>query len=214
MNLRTCLLLFFAVTNALGVEVDGEAFLKSLNGSKALRGKATDYELSGASYRTYHPEVSPSPDGGLFVSVRIDHMRGFLASDDHASLEITVSPDGAIVAAQSSIALQGLTISSDLIKGTASASNTLSYPGVDRAVKIGTDLVADLSSKMLREKIVEPGRVTFPAAIRHNYNLLFQALKKAQDTVRPADAPKPVTAPEVKPFQQTPTPPVPAQPKK
>jgi hypothetical protein len=186
MNLRTCLLLLFAVTNAIGVEVDGEAFLKSLNGSKALRGKATDYELSGASY---------------------------LASDDHASLELTISPDGAIVAAQSSIALQGLTISSDLIKGTASASNTLSYPGVDRAVKIGTDLVADLSSKMLREKIVEPGRVTFPAAIRHNYNLLFQSLKKAQATVRPADAPKPVTAPEVKPFQQTPTP-VPAQPKK
>jgi hypothetical protein len=160
-----------------------------------------EYELSGASYRTYQPEVSPSPDGGLFVSLRIDHMRGFLASDDHASLEVTISPDGAIVAAQSSIALQGITISSDLIKGTAAASTNVAAPYVDRAVKIGTDLVADLSSKLLREKIVEPGRVSFPAAIRHNYNLLFQSVKKAEATVRPADAPKPVAAPEVKPFQ-------------
>lgn len=202
MKLRACLTsLLLAATTTMAVEIDAETFLKSLDGAKVLKGRAMEYELSGASYRTYQPEVSPSPDGGLFASIRIDHMRGFLASDDHASLEITISPDGAIVAAQSSIALQGITISSDLIKGTAAASTNVAAPYVDRAVKIGTDLVADLSSKLLREKIVEPGRVSFPAVIRHNYNLLFQAVKKAQATVRPADAPKPVAAPEVKPFQ-------------
>ncbi len=202
MKLRACLTsLLLAATTTMAVEIDAETFLKSLDGAKVLKGRAMEYELSGASYRTYQPEVSPSPDGGLFASIRIDHMRGFLASDDHASLEITISPDGAIVAAQSSIALQGITISSDLIKGTAAASTNVAAPYVDRAVKIGTDLVADLSSKLLREKIVEPGRVSFPAVIRHNYNLLFQAVKKAEVTVRPADAPKPVAAPEVKPFQ-------------
>ena len=199
MKLRACLAsLLLAASTMMAVEIDAETFLKSLDGAKVLKGRAMEYELSGASYRTYQPEVSPSPDGGLFVSLRIDHMRGFLASDDHASLEVTISPDGAIVAAQSSIALQGITISSDLIKGTAAASTTVTTPYVDRAVKIGTDLVADLSSKLLREKIVEPGRVSFPAAIRHNYNLLFQSVKKAEVT---ADAPKPVAAPEVKPFQ-------------
>ncbi len=202
MKLRACLTsLLLAASTTMAVEIDAETFLKSLDGAKVLKGRAMEYELSGASYRTYQPEVSPSPDGGLFVSLRIDHMRGFLASNDHASLEVTISPDGAIVAAQSSIALQGITISSDLIKGTAAASTNVAAPYVDRAVKIGTDLVADLSSKLLREKIVEPGRVSFPAAIRHNYNLLFQSVKKAEATVRPADAPKPVAAPEVKPFQ-------------
>lgn len=201
MKLRACLAsLLLAASTMMAVEIDAETFLKSLDGAKVLKGRAMEYELSGASYRTYQPEVSPSPDGGLFVSLRIDHMRGFLASDDHASLEVTISPDGAIVAAQSSIALQGITISSDLIKGTAAASTNVAAPYVDRAVKIGTDLVADLSSKLLREKIVEPGRVSFPAAIRHNYNLLFQSVKKAEVTVRPADALKPVAAPEVKPF--------------
>jgi len=59
--------------------------------------------------------------------------------------------------------------------------------GVDRAVKIGTDLVADLPSKMLQEKIVEAGRVSYPAVLRHNYNLLFQAVR--------VEAPKPPAPP-------------------
>lgn len=159
------------------VEVDVEAFGLSLGGWLARKGKAAEYEISEAGYRTYQPEVSPSPDGGIFVSVRIDHRRGFFASDDHASLELSFSPEGDLVSAQSSLALQGRTISSELIKGGASASTSVAAPQIERAVKVGTDLVADLSSKLLREKIVEPGRVSFPAAIRHNYNLLYKAVK-------------------------------------
>ncbi len=160
------------------VVVDVEAFGESLGGWLARKGKAAEYEISEAGYRTYQPEVSPSPDGGIFISVRIDHRRGFFASDDHASLELSFAPDGDLVSAQSSLALQGRTISSELIKGGASATTSVAAPQIERAVKVGTDLVADLSSKLLREKIVEPGRVSFPAAIRHNYNLLYKAVKQ------------------------------------
>jgi hypothetical protein len=168
-------------------------------------------------------------------------MRGLLASDDHASLEMSFSADGNLVTAQSSIALQGHTITSELIRGGAAATNTVSAPYVDRAVKIGSDLVADLSSKLLREKIVEPGRVTYPAAIRHNYNLLYQAVTKKQiapepaadakpdangkpaEAAKPTPAPeapaKPIPPPEIKPYQPTtapitPLPPAGATPKK
>lgn len=164
------------------VVVDVDTFGQSLGGWMARKGKAAEYEISEAGYRTYQPEVSPSPDGGIFVSVRIDHRRGFFASDDHASLELSFAPDGTLVSAQSSLALQGRTISSELIKGGASASTSVAAPQIDRAVKVGTDLVADLTSKLLREKIVEPGRVSFPAAIRHNYNLLYKAVKYRSDS--------------------------------
>lgn len=131
--------------------------------------------LSGTSYRTYKPEVTPTPDGGLFVSLRIDNVRGWLASDDHAVLEITVGAKGNIESAQSTIAIQGRSITSDLIRGSTDAGQKL--VGVDHAVKIGTDLVADLTAKMLLEKFVEPGRVSYPAVLRHNYNLLYQAIR-------------------------------------
>lgn len=178
----TLLLAFsFATLSFGGVEVDVEQFGKNLGGWTKRGNQAAEYPLSGSVYRTYKPEVSPTPEGGLFVSIRIDHVRGWLASDDHAILEITVDGKGNIVAAQSNIAIQGRSIASDMIVGGNEAGKRL-Y-GTDRAVQIGTDLVADLSAKLLREKIVEAGRVSFPAVLRHNYNMLFQSVAVKQAPV-------------------------------
>ncbi|MFT3989989.1 MAG: hypothetical protein QM680_01135 [Luteolibacter sp.] len=154
--------------------IDTDAFGKSLGGWKK-GGSTVDYPHSGSTYRTFKPEVSPTPDGGLFVSLRIDNVRGWLANNDYAVLEITVSPKGNIASAQSSIAIQGRSISSDVIRGGTTAGQKMT--GVDHAVQIGTDLVADLTSKLLQEKIVEAGRVSFPSVVRHNYNLLYQAIR-------------------------------------
>ena len=201
MKISFLLLALLTTTTFAAVEIDMEKFGESLGGWKARKGRAAEYEISEAIYRTYQPESSPSPDGGIFVSIRIDHVRGFMASDDHASLELSFAADGTLVTAQSSLALQGRTISSELIKGGASASTSVAAPYVDRAVKIGTDLVADLSSKLLREKIVEPGRVSFPAAIRHNYNLLFQAVRAKPEEPKMTDAKSPEALPEKQPEQ-------------
>ncbi len=192
------LLIAFASAVSLPAEVaiDDSALGNSLGGWSKRNKQAAEYPLSGATYRTYKPEVSPTPDGGIFISLRIDHVRGWLSSDDHAVLEITVNPKGQIVAAQSSIAIQGRSISSDLILGGTDAGQKL--VGTERAVQIGTDLVANLSAKLLREKIVEAGRVSFPAVLRHNYNLLFQAIRAEgpPPVAIPADPPQPESQPK------------------
>ncbi|MFT4176950.1 MAG: hypothetical protein QM627_09870 [Luteolibacter sp.] len=158
--------------------IDFDGFGKSLGGWKK-GGNTVDYPHSGSTYRTFRPEVSPTPDGGIFVSVRIDNVRGWFSNNDYAVLEITVSPKGNIASAQSSIAIQGRSISSDVIRGGTAAGQKMT--GVDHAVQIGTDLVADLTSKLLQEKIVEAGRVSFPSVVRHNYNLLYQAIRTANE---------------------------------
>jgi len=195
---------------AAEIKLDEEAYGKSLGGWNKLEGKAVEYKLSGSDYRTYKPEITPTPEGGIFISVRIDHVRGWLSSDDHAMLEITVSPYGVITSAKSSIAIQGRSITSDVILGTTAAGKEVT--GADRAVQIGADLVADLSAKLLREKIVEAGRVSFPSALRHNYNLIYQALRLHGAPVQPLvpvlppnaakEAPKPSPTPE-KPATET-----------
>lgn len=200
------LLLLFQFPAAAEVVVDVDSFGEGLGGWKARKGQAAEYQISDASYRTYRPEISPSPDGGIYVSVRIDHRRGFFASDDHASLELSFSGDGTLVSAQSSLALQGRTITSELIKGGSSAATNVAAPSIDRAVKVGSDLVADLSAKILREKIIEPGRVSFPAAIRHNYNLLYLAVKPK---AMPAGQPTASTVATSAPSQPAAVPPVP-----
>ncbi len=157
------------------VVIDEDTFGRSLGGWAKRDKGAAEYPLSGSVYRTYKPEISPTPDGGIFVSVRIDNVRGWLSTDDHAVLEITVSPKGAISSAQSSIAIQGKSIKSEMILGGNEGGKAIF--STEGAVRIGTDLVADLSAKLLRENIVEAGRVSFPAALRHNYNRLFQAIR-------------------------------------
>jgi hypothetical protein len=213
-------LLFALATAPLGasVVVDAEAFGQCLGGWKARGAKAAEYKISDSGYRTWKPEVSPTPDGGIFVSVRIDHRRGLLASDDHANLELTFGPDGTLQSAQSSLALQGRRITSDLIRGSADLGGKAArgvVPGADRAVKIGADLVADLTEKLLREKIVEPGRVTYPAAIRHNFNHLYKAVRfEAEQPVElPADRPDPAPPlPDLEPGPADPKPKAPPAP--
>jgi hypothetical protein len=195
-----------AVLHSFGeVKVDEEAFGKSLGGW-VKRDKATaEYPLSGATYRTYKPETSTTPEGGIFVSVRIDHVRGWLSSDDHAVLEITVSPQGKITSAQSSIAIQGKSITSDVILSGNQAGKALLAP--EAAVQVGTDLIANLSEKLLREKIVEAGRVSFPAVLRHNYNKLFHAIRVEAATPAPTPEPPKTEPIAPEPPKATPTPP-------
>ena len=159
----------FAVTT-----VDLDDFAKSLGGWKKKE-RYIDYALSGADYRTYKPEISPTPDGGIYVSIRIDHRRGWLSNNDHATLDVTVSAKGIIESAQSTIAIQGQSIASDVIVGTSQAGNQILTP--DRAVQIGTDLISNLTAKLLLQNIVEAGRVSFPSVLRHNYNRLFQSIR-------------------------------------
>lgn len=176
------------------VSVDEAKLGNSLGGWDGRGKKAAEYPLSGATYRTYRPEVTPTPDGGIFISLRIDHVRGWLSSNDHAVLEITVDKAGKVASAQSSIAIQGKSVTSDLIRGGTDGGNEAL--GVDRAVEIGTNLIADISEKMLREKIVEAGRVSYPAVLRHNYNLLYQAIR-VEKVIPKAVAANPLDAPPV-----------------
>lgn len=175
--------LLFAPASFAGVDIDVDALGESLGGWKGKK-TTVDYALSGANYRTYKPEITPTPDGGIFVSLRIDHRRGWLANDDHAVLEVSFDANGSVNSAQSNLAIQGQTIASDLVRSTAAAGGKVT--GAESAVKVGAELVADLSAKLLREKIVEAGRVNFPAVLRHNYNLLYQSVRIQSKQVFPA----------------------------
>jgi hypothetical protein len=211
LRLLSLAILAFPFTAAAGVSIDVAAFGTSLGGWTKRGKQVAEYPLSGATYRTYKPEVTLTPDGGLFASLRIDHVRGWLSSNDHAVLEITIAPNGNIESAQSTIAIQGRSITTDLIRSGNEAGKKL--VGMDRAVQIGTDLVADLTAKMLQEKIVEAGRVSYPSVLRHNYNLLFQAIRTdaaaapAESGTPPPTAPAPEGSPAANPAKPEPTPP-------
>lgn len=181
------------------VSVDQDSLGKNLGGWDVKRGKAAEYELSGSKYRTYKPEITPTPEGGIFVSVRIDYVRGMFASNDFATLEMTFGPNGSLTSTQSSIAIQGKKITSDVMRGAVKLGDN--QGAVGSAVKMGGDLVANLTEKLSRENLVEAGRVTFPAAVRHNFNHVFQSVSYTPPVQAPMlpekESAKPGAAPEV-----------------
>ncbi len=186
MSLRpiALLLLIFSVAHA-GVEVDIEKFGTSLGGWNKEKNKAAEYKFSEVDYRTYKPEVTSAPDGGVFISVRVDHLRGIFSSDDHASLEMSFAPDGTLLSSQAAISIQARRISSDMFRSggssAAKAAGELVGGTAEKAAKLSSNVFASLAGKLLRENVTEPGRIAYPAALRHNYNLLYQCVKFVKD---------------------------------
>lgn len=184
--LAGCLLAWAPCALAGPVVVDEQAYGQSLGGWDGKKERMAEYEMAGNRYRSYRPDVTPTPDGGAFISVRIDHVRGFFASDDHASLEMTIDGEGRLVSTKSSISIQGKRVTSDLIAGgIRGAGKASAISPTQSVVSLGTDLVANLTEKLSRETKVEPGRVVFPAVVRHNLNLLYQAVHKLPDPPAP-----------------------------
>lgn len=211
MNLRTiAFLLLIASTARAGVEVDMEALGKSLGGWKKEKGKAAEYKFSESEYRSYKPEISRSPDGGIFISMRVDHIRGMFSSDDHASLEMSFSPDGALLSAQAYISIQERRISSEMFRSggrsAAGAAGQVVGGAAVQAAKVGGEVFASLAGKLLRENVTEPGRVAFPAALRHNYNLLYPCVHVVKDPLKalPVEEEGVVTTAPVKPAEPAP----------
>lgn len=185
MRLPSVLLFLLTAAAHAGVEVDLEKFGTSIGGWKKEGGKAAEYKFSESDYRTYKPEITQAPDGGIFISMRVDHVRGMFSADDHASLEMNFGPDGEMLSAQAYISIQNRRISSDMFrsagKSAASAAGQVVNGIAEKAAKLGSDVFASLASKVLRENVTEPGRVSFPAALRHNFNMLYPCVHVVKD---------------------------------
>lgn len=173
------ILLIIALTHAafaeLHVTIDIETFGKELGGWKARKGKAVDYIMSESKYRTYRPIITETPEGGHYISIRIDDRRGKFSSDDHALLQVTIDQAGKLLSVQSSVHSQGKSVKSDLI--TTTGKKAAAVLSKDPIMNAGMSLVQDLTSKLSSQTKAEPGRVIFPAVIIHNYNKLFKAIK-------------------------------------
>ena len=155
--------------------LDIEEFGESLGGWEARDGKAVDYSHSEIAYRSYKPVVTGTPGGGIYISLRVDYLRGSFSKNDHALLQVTLGPGGELVSLESSIHSQGKSVNSDVILTTGeSAAKMLAK---DPILNAGLKLMKDLTGKMSGKSSSEPGRVLYPAVIMHNFNKLMAAVR-------------------------------------
>lgn len=188
--MKTILMILLTLASASAqVLIDVEAFGKGLGNWNAKGKKAVDYSMSDADYRTFRPVITETPNGGKFISLRIDNRRGFLSSDDHALLQVTLDGKGQLLSLESSIHVQGKSVKSDVVLTTGKEAAAIL--GDNATLNAGLKLAKDLTAKLAGEAKVEAGRVVFPAVIVHNYNLLMKCVEVTEipkaEVVKEAD---------------------------
>ena len=158
----------------LAVTIDLEGFANRLTNGAGWNGQrgSAEYVSAGSNYRTYPPTVSPRGDGGIFVSTKLDHIRGNLP-DDHCIVEINFGPDGKIIDAKSSVTISGIIGIGDKTFDTGFiAAVAAQNPVAALALVIAQKLVSIIGAAA-----DSGGRQNFPAIIQHNMNQLGASVK-------------------------------------
>ncbi len=92
------------LTSAFGLGVDIESLGQSLNGWK--KNRTAVYTIDNQTYRTHQPTVTTNLDGGIFVSMRVDHLSS-IRPDAVCYLELTFTPSGYVGSSQIRLTMNG-----------------------------------------------------------------------------------------------------------
>lgn len=125
-------------------------------------GKAFKFKSQDSNYRLYRPNTNPTPDGGVLLFAKVDHIRGGGAKDDHAVVNMTFDQNGKLVAGNADFEIQGHdNILADFSEAISAASDL--NPKAEVAAVLTNVTGAVLNSI---EKLNETGgRLVFPSVV-------------------------------------------------
>ena len=175
---------------AQAVELDVESLGQKLGGWDPKRHTAS-YMIADTSYRTHKPTVTPTVDGGIFVTTKIGQTRG---RHGLCHLEMTFDRSGNVIAAQVKVKIGKLTYDTKIVELDRNARDEAEAAGrkiSNPTAQIATDLFGRLDEEILKwqnartAKAVErrdligriagtggDGNSNLSGAVRHNFNLI------------------------------------------
>ena len=179
------------------VTFDTETFGQTLNGWR--KNSTASYSIDSHSYLTYKPTVTPSPEGGIFISTRVEH-RPTLGKKTTSYIGLSYSEDGTLITAQIRIMAGDKQINSGLIQRQALAPAPLqgeppamnSEPWNTPTRVLVQDLFKSLDTEFAKvaKQDLEGKKDVFSrvfgkgyqsadlaAAIRHNLNLVMRCTR-------------------------------------
>ncbi|MDF0665813.1 MAG: PLAT/LH2 domain-containing protein [Nitrospira sp.] len=150
---------------------------EELGGWDDQSGRAAQYQDAGSDYRTYKPSVSNTPEGGLLVSTKIDHIRGGdwvgLGQDDHCLLTVKFDSEGEIVDASATMKFADIPrFDPVLVEKAVVAAGQAKYAA---AAKVAAE-VANSLAKFITNITDHGGRLNFPAVVQRNINIMWKCV--------------------------------------
>ncbi len=178
-----------SLCQVFGLGIDIESLGQSLNGWSAKR--TASYTIDSQNYRTHVPTVTENLDGGIFISMRVEHVSA-LRPDAVAYLELTFAPNGYVGASQIRLTVNGQTYNTGQVLRPEEALSIGDDIGSPDWRSAHTKLVLELFNKLDAEFAKDKGEEKKPkrdlwgrfkgskvdqadisAALRHNLNLLL-----------------------------------------
>lgn len=175
--------------SAFGLEIDIESLGQHLNGWS--KNRTASYTIDSQTYRTHVPTVTRNLDGGMFVSMRVEHLSA-VRPDATGYIELTFTPSGYVGAAQIRLTMNGMKFDTGQVlreeERVPAEGEVGSADWRSSHMKMVLDLFSRLDSEFAKgEDKVEKGKRDLwgrfngsklsesdvSAALRHNLNLLL-----------------------------------------
>lgn len=154
---------------------------EELGGWDDKDGKAAQYADAGSNYRTYKPSVSSTPGGGLFVSTKINHIRGW-DQDDYCVLTVTLDSEGEIVNVSSTMKFAEVPqFDPVLVEKAVVASGQVKYAA---AAKVAAEVANNLLT-FITNRNEHGGRLNFPAVVQRNINIIWKCVAENPANLTP-----------------------------
>ena len=163
---------FVAVSPAVSPShpsLDKRKLGQQMGGWNDKNGEAAKFRSAGSKYRLYKPDATRGADRGLFVSTKLDHVRG-MGGDDHAQLQLWFDSTGVLKKSRAKISMGDHSFDTGIITQAANASVVA---GGDPRVAAIANLSASVLNKLNRQVSrwnEHGGRANFPSVIEHSMN--------------------------------------------
>ena len=178
------------LNSAFGLGIDLDSLGRSLNGWSKKR--TASYTIDSHTYRTHVPTVTENLDGGIFVSMRVEHLSA-IRPDATAYLELTFTPSGYVGVSQIRLTANGKKYDTgQILRPQEQISLDGGIGSADwrsTHTKLVLELFKKLDSEFAKEEGKEKGgakrdlwgrfngsklnQADLSAALRHNLNLLL-----------------------------------------
>jgi hypothetical protein len=161
------------------MKLDTGAFgnLLASDGWNDKRGDASQYFSQNSRYRTYMPSTQAGGDGGINVQFTMDHIRGGMEGDDHATIYLVYDDNKILTATSIEVDMSGLAGIPKVAVEAVEVVATFTLSPLAGAA-IGFAYAAFNKFMSQRAYLVDDGgRQNFPAVIAQNINKLSSCIE-------------------------------------
>jgi len=194
--MKSLLLALALITPALAVGFDTEGFGQRLNGWK--KDRTTVYDFTDATYRTYQPTITGTPDGGMYISTQVD-LVAFGGQGAISHIDMTFTSGGTLLSAQLKTTIGRKIIDTGLVRRPEAPVAPLAIEGQPAPVVPRFDATEELIIDLFNRYDMEMKKITegkdaekrdlfsrfsnknsksanLAAGLRHNVNLMLQSI--------------------------------------